>query len=205
MKKGFLRIMTALICGIWFTSSCNEGGEEGYDESALSIKAVVFSSTSVRSALIEDDLKVDTFVWCKGNNIEWYNETTGELKMKKIENEDVHFLVDNDDYWDVFYVYLGEKILFKLAPIRMRSDIHNYPVIIEDIGKEGEHNETHKYYIGRGYPNWEYWTEQFWIDTNVDKVTSAFWVEERERNWNAIDTELNIFIEQLKKEGKYRK
>ena len=209
MKRVVLTIIPALICGIWFVSSCSK---ENNVTSALNIKAVVISSPSVKSTLAGEEIKVDTFLWCQGKNIEWYNETTGEIKFKKLENED-EFLITASG----FMVYLGEELLFQLGgSMSVMSYTLNYPVLVDGIAN-GDYNDAPidylnkiplKYYIGRGYPNWEYWTEKFWTDTGWEKPTedSEFnWVKEREKNWKAIEPGLNKFIEQLKKEGKYRK
>ena len=216
MKKLVLMIIPALICGIWVVSSCNK---ENNMSSALNIKAVVISSPSVKNTLTEEEMKVDTLLWCQGKNIEWYNETTGEIKFKKLENED-RFLVTASG----FMVYLGEELLFQLGgSMSVMSYTLNYPVLVDGVDESfnddyrqgkpdwyASGNEIYpqrplKYYIGRGYPNWEYWTEEFWTRTNWDKTVNADWVEEREKNWKAIEPGLNKFIEQLKKEGKHRK
>ena len=197
MKRLFLIIVSALICGmvLLLASSCNK---ESNTKSTLNIKADVKSSSSVKSTLAETK-EVDMLLWCQGSNIDWYNETTGELKLK--EQIPTRFTTDDSDYFEVFYMYLGDELLFKLAPISViKSTMHNYPVLIEDINED---NDDPKYYIGRGYPNWEYWTDKFWTDTNWDKAENAHWVELRELNWNAIKSEWNKFIEYLKEEGKY--
>ena len=201
MKRVVLMIVSALICGIWFASSCNK---KDNSELALNIKAVAKSSPSVRSTFSEETVQNEILLWCKGKKIEWYNATTGELKLEKLENETVHpHQLVTDNYFDVFYMYLGDDILFKLRPISVVMSIAlNYPVLVEDVNED--FNDAPKYYIGRGYPNWEYWTDKFWTDTNWDKAENAHWVEERELNWKAIEPEWNKFIEHLKEEGKYR-
>ena len=195
MKRLILIIVSVLICGICFlaVSSCSK--ESNANNSTLNIKAVGFlGEPSTRSSFAEGGAKIDTLLF-KGDNIEWYNETTSEIKFKN--NPDVNY------FWNVYgglvsiIVCLDEVELFTLDAISAHSSVSlNHPVLIRD--PEG-------LYIGRGYPNWEYRTEKFWTETGWNKETEASWVNDREKNWKAIEPGWNIFIEQLKKEGKYQK
>ena len=194
-------IAPALICGviIWVASSCNKENKEDKENnanSALNFKAVGFLEELTTKSYREEERKIDTLLF-KGENIEWYNATTSEIKFKSLENTDVSFglfggLVS-------LIVCQGETELFTLdgAISSISSLSYNRPVLI--LG--GENIDS--YYIGRGYPNWEYWTEEFWTETNWDR--KADWVKEREKNWKAIERGWNIFIEKLKEEDKYRK
>ena len=198
MKRVVLVSVSILICGMafFFVSSCNK---EDNMSSALNIKAVVVAQ-SVRSAPSEDDERVSTRLWCQGKDIEWYNETTGELKLKN--NSDMNCVAG-------LVVYLDDKKLFTLEVVNGASSIAtDFPCInwepVEGYGRCLTHLEDHtplpsceymeyivteaQYYISKGYPRW------------ADVIN-----EEREKNWKAIENEWNIFIKQLKKEGKYRK
>ena len=195
MKRLVLMIIPALICGtmFWIASSCNkENNTNSNTNSELNIKVVgILGEPTTKSSTVEE-AKVDTLLWCKGIDIEWYNATTRELKIKNAE-ELFAFGITGGVF--CYIMYLGEEELFTLDAIASISSFSlNYPVLIDWF--EG-------YYIGRGYPDWEYWTEKFWKDTNWDRT--ADWVKEREKNWKAIEQGWNKFIEQLKKEGKYRK
>ena len=167
----------------------------------MNIKAVGFSEESTtKSNLAEEAAKLDTFLWCTGLNIEWFNASTRELKIKLPEDEQLYFGITGGVFSYIFY--LGEKELFTLDAISLVSSFSlNHPVLIDGGIKDG--NYAAGYYIGRGYPDWEYWTEDFWTRTNWDKT--ADWVKERDKNWKTIEPGWNLFIRQLKKEGKYRK
>ena len=191
-------IAPALICGgiIWVTSSCNKENNANNANSALNFKAIGFLEEPTTKSYLAEGRKIDTLLF-KGENIEWYNATTSEIKFKSLENTDVSFglfggLVS-------LIVCQGETELFTLdgAISSVSSISYNHPVLIHG----GENHVS--YYIGRGYPNWEYWTEEFWTETNWDR--KADWVKEREKNWKAIEQGWNIFIEKLKEEDKYRK
>ena len=174
MKRLVLMSIPALICGMvfWFASSCT------------------------RKEPVPD---VNIFLWHQKTNIEWYNETTSEIKFG---NENVTGIL----YFENGIVYSGGKKLFELywSSCFMSRSV-NAPSLIDCSMTSSllENNISEKYYIGRGYPNWEYWTEEFWAETNLDKTPD--WMKEREKNWKAIEPGWNEFIEQLKKEGKYRK
>ena len=85
------------------------------------------------------------------------------------------------DYIPCLVVFLGEKELFTLRVVpTIMSYALNYPALIYDTSKK-------RYYIAKGYPDWE-----------------GVLIEEREKNWKEFEPGWNIFIEQLKKEGKYR-
>jgi hypothetical protein len=60
--------------------------------------------------------------------------------------------------------------------------------------------EERHYYISKGYPRWHPSergeSTKHWDWASID--------EAREKNWKVIEPEWNIFIEQLKKEGRYR-
>ena len=129
----------------------------------------------------------------KSDNIEWYNATTSEVKFKN--NPDRNYFSSVHGGLVSIIVCLDDKELFTLDATSCISSVSiNHPILIF----EGDDC----YCIGRGYPNWEYWTEEFWTETKWDK--KADWVKEREKNWKAIEQGWNKFIAQLKKEEKYR-
>ena len=173
MKRLVLMIVSTLIFGVMFWTA-SSCTKENKTNSAQKIDRLLF----------------------KSDNIEWYNATTSEVKFKRNPNGDYFFSVHGGLI--SFIVCLDEIELFTLDAMSFLSSVSvNHPVLI--LGGE----KLSCYYIGRGYPNWEYWTEKFWTETNWDK--KADWVKEREKNWKAIEPGWNMFIEQLQKEGKYRK
>ena len=79
MKRGILTIIPALICGVvfWVASSCNK---ENNAKSTLNFK--VEMPTEIKSTITEElILKYDTVMIFTGNDIEWYNDKTGEFKF----------------------------------------------------------------------------------------------------------------------------
>ncbi|MDR1381904.1 MAG: hypothetical protein LBJ47_10575 [Tannerella sp.] len=92
---------------------------------------------------------------------------------------------------------MNEEVLFELSVTSFAmSYTLDYPVLIYGIG-------DNKLHIGKGYPDWEYWTHP--IDCSTWYEFGGYcWMEEREKNWKAIEPGWNKFIEQLKKEGLYR-
>ena len=197
MKKVVFWIIPALICGIWLVTSC---AKEYNAESALNIKTVVYLPAA-GSYASEEHGTIDTLF--KSNRIEWFNATTREIKFKTLDVESVPFSLSGNLV--SLIVCLDEEELFTLGAITGISSMsYDHPVLISGgiIGYSPDVRGI-EYQIGRGYPDWEYWTERFWTETGWDR--NADWVKEREKNWKAIEPGWNKFIAQLKKEGKYRK
>lgn len=115
-----------------------------------------------------------------------YNGKTGEVVFKNITSiqEQITRLRTKVN------VYLNEKFLFSLIWTNdLLSNLYNEPVI---------HNSAAGYYVYNGYP----WGV---IVNDISKYTAQTTqqLEERKASFKAIETNWNIFIEQLKKEGKY--
>lgn len=148
--------------------------------------AVLKSSVSGEDSLFignVEPLKETVIEFCTGKDLDWYNETTSELKFKDLATKDT--LILN------FYVYLDVEFLFGLNLIpNVMSYVVNVPVLEQDL------QDGSRYYIAKGYPNWDL--------NNYDK-DNAMRIE-REKNWNALvqSDGWKLFIMQLKKEGKYK-
>jgi hypothetical protein len=154
-----------------------------------------------RSTFVEEIGAIDTLF--EGDRIEWFNGTTREIKFKTLDVESVPFPLFGNLV--SLIVCLDEEELFSLGSVSGLSSIAwNHPVLIQG-GVIGYSPDTKliDFQIGRGYPDWEYWTEKFWTETGWDRTDD--WVKERDKNWKAIEPGWNKFIAQLKKEGKYRK
>ena len=151
------------------------------------IKTILKSSALDEDSLFTGTLepaKETVLEFCSGEDLEWYNETTGELKFKVKVTENMIILI--------LFVYLDNKFLFGLRLIpNVMSFVKNTPVLVQDLNNNGH------YYIAKGYPNW---------DLNEYDKDSQMRIE-REKNWNTlIQSEgWKLFIQQLKKEGRYRK
>ncbi|MDR2086317.1 MAG: hypothetical protein LBP72_03995 [Dysgonamonadaceae bacterium] len=167
--------------------SCNdEHTDKNNLPSTLNFKAVI--PNDLRSSSIsesEQKLETDTILLFSGKDIAWYNETTRELKFKD------HFPgIEIKGYASVdLLIYSGDESLFSINLIltsNYMSWVINSPVLL--CGTDGK-----TYYVKDGYPDWE------WL-SNEEPVQI-----ERNENWKAIESGWNIFIEQLKKEGRYRK
>lgn len=169
-----VRFKLFIVVCVLCLSSCSKGN---ITDSALSIKSI-YNEVDAGSSNTENEVKRDTLLWCDGDNIKWYNIKTGELVLKT-----------NPLYMpatDYLVVFLDDKelIRFELASLTS-SGYTATPCLI--LALPGQSSEEICYFICKGYPRWS-------------DIIDA----EREKNWKAIEPEWNIFIEQLKKEGKYR-
>lgn len=145
------------------------------------------SSVSVEDSFFTGTLepaKETVIEFCTSRDLEWYNETSGELKFN--DHITKNTLILN------FFVYLDEEFLFGLGLIpNVMSNVVDVPVLEQDL------NDGSRYFIAKGYPNWDL--------TKYDKENSMR--IEREKNWNLLTQSegWRLFIQQLKKEGRYRK
>jgi len=198
-----------VFCTLFF-SSCTR---EKYLNSALTIKSV-YSNINTRSFLSDENkVESDTVLWCHGNDIEWYNATTGELKLKKAPPPESLCSYVTQSYFISLSIFLNDIQILNFPYVSPLSSMGlHIPCIETEITSQykwvgcqcGNKEESHvwgpncqsiyvnnkdagaiHYYIAKGYPRWIIY-------------------EERENNWKAIETEWNIFINQLKREGKYR-
>jgi hypothetical protein len=163
----------------------------------------------------ENKVEYDTVLWCHGNDIEWYNATTGELKLKNAPPPESLFSYISPNFFISLSIYLNDIQLLSFPYISPYSSAGAAFPCIETVVEDGfkwvgcqcgskerahvwgpncqiilEKSEyaagTIRYFMGKSYPIWM-----------AD--------EEIEKKWKAIEPEWNIFINQLKKEGKYRK
>ena len=189
MKRVVFMMISGLICGIWFASSCskeNKVAKEDNANSVLSIKAVGFLGEQANKSSVT----------VNSDNIEWYDAKTSEIKFKSLENKD-NFLSVFGGLIE-FVVLLDEEKLFTLDVISgFSSFLLNHPVLIMD--------SPGRYIIGRGYPDWEYWKPENERERNWGSAQPLDFIKIREQNWKALEPVWNKFIAQLKKEGKYRK
>ena len=207
MKKVVLIFIFALISGMMFlfVSSCSKKNNM---DSALYFKEVYLNEgTKTYRTKQEDGSKSDTLLWCTGKDIKWYNATTGELKFRN-SPEWYDFIA-----YDKLVIFLEDVELFSLETAkRASSDGIHFPCITyrqvrtkgcvpgtlcqctwEITGEDGS------YYISKGYPEWVSKDERTCPISNWAPMDA-----EREKNWKAIEPAWNLFIEQLKKEGKYK-
>ena len=220
MKNLFLFI-PALICGgMMFCLSCSE---EKIDDSALSMSIYTVSQSTTKSAAIHASEHEDGLLWCTGNDIEWYNATTGELKLKNIQTKVPPFLNISK-----LTIFLNEIELFSIEQHWPASSYKPSKPSIDFVdpddkwiyigckcGKEYDHIpgpdcESIKKYVGNGgryiisinYPEWtpEY---QKYLD-EMAQILGQDWVDNLVKEREAFEAGWSIFIEQLKKEGRYR-
>jgi hypothetical protein len=201
------------MCALCF-SSCTK---EKITKSALHINAISYT-VDTRSSNTEKEIKNDTLLWCAGDNIEWYNVTTGELKLKKDPIAGSTFL--NNCY---LIVFLDDNMLFSLNVANPVSSIStHFPCINWEpgertckgckCGNKQDHisgptcesiyvDEGAHYYISKGYPGWNPGDRgietSHWDWESIDA--------EREKNWKTIEPGWSLFIQQLKKEGRYKR
>ena len=217
MKRLVLMIIPVLICGVFLlVSSCDK---ENDINSALSIYA--FGQSETRSAAFDESKNEIKNLWCTGNDIKWYNAATGELKFNITPPPISGF---PPFIYEYLVVFLDDKELIRLETVTGISSISTARPCItwEDdgeriykgckCGKELDHisgptcepiweyTGNSGYYISKGYPRWDPKDrDESTAHWDWDSIDAA-----REENWKAIESEWNIFIEQLKKEGKYR-
>jgi hypothetical protein len=192
MKKNYLSI---IVCALCF-SSC---AKENMTNSALSIKAVYSKADTGGSSGTEEvnarsaGTENDTVLWCRGNDIEWYNATTSELKLsdntshRNIGGKFVIFLYDKEllsfPIGNAFSSYLpADPSIFIFCEAKLKPSGDQMDRMYVGDGKyippfDGDYIAEYEY-------SWRYF------------------INPREP-LNLIP-EWNIFIEQLKKEGKYR-
>jgi hypothetical protein len=223
MDKNYLFII-GIGCILCF-SSCTKENENAFP-SALSVKAVSSKAdagssdtkdVNTRSSNTETGrAENDTVLWCNGSDIEWYNATTGELRMK--HTLEFPYLKGK------FVIFLHDKELLSLLYVSPYSSAsHVCPCItyygweeieqassgqpqgtqVDRVVEPGEYRESVKlsrprYYICESYPVFSkgFRENNKWDWAAIDALI--------EKNRKAIEPEWNLFIEQLKKEGKYR-
>jgi len=208
MKRLVLMIIPALICGAMFVSSCSKDGSN----SALSIYA--FGQSTTKSASSGESEFGNQGLWCTGNDIKWYNGTTGELKLKNVPKV---------PYWTFFKltIFLDDAELFSLETHSPYSSTFTcFPSIDWEqgeseylgckCGNKQDHipgptcepifrEEIGRYYISLNYLTWS---------QEVRDETAIFgrdWFDNLNEKLEAFECGWDIFIQQLKKEGKYRK
>jgi hypothetical protein len=154
-------------------------------------------------------------LWCTGNDIKWYNGTTGELKLKNIPKV---------PYWAFFKltIFLDDIELFSLEATNPVSSIGTYYPCINwepgereylgcKCGNKRDHysgpncepmyrEEAGLYYISLNYPNW---TQE--VREGMENAMGQDWLDSLDKEFEAFKFGWNIFIQQLKKEDKFRK
>ena len=157
---------------------------------------IVQPSESVKSLSEEDTIQpIDTVSFFSGNDIAWYNVTTKELKFKE------SFRGLTFPLWGFCdLLILSDDILLFSINLILTNNFSSIAFAAPCLYIEFDDDRI-RYILGKGYPD-------------VDAVRSlgydldSSWaehIEACERNWKPIEQSWNLFIQQLKKEGKYRK
>ncbi len=183
----------SVILSLMFSSCSNDDGlsENNFSPSTLVFKASITTdsgSSDITKAL--QTVSTDTIFLFSGNDIAWFNETTGELKfndnfsgMEMIGNGLVvlHIYSDNESLYSINFFHTFDVM----------SYVINSPVIVNRVGKNTS------YYIENGYP--------YRNLADLDKNNP--WRIEREKNWDKLvqSDGWKLFILQLKEEGRYIK
>ena len=216
MKRLVLVIISALICGMMFISSCNK------EESNSALSIYTFGQLTTRSAVFDENEIESKGLWCTGNDIEWYNGTTGELKLKNVPK----FPEFPDWAFFKLTVFLDDIELFSLdMPNPISSQGTGYcPYVYWErgeieysgclCGNKQDHfvgptcgrtiinEKVGRYYIFNSYLTWtQEAREQMASVMGQDYVDDI----DKEKEKEAFELGWDKFIEQLKKEGKYRK
>ena len=180
-KDLFLIILVFLLF-----SSCNDDNEkkdDKYDKpSALYFMSVTDDGFNKNDGLSGIEWLPEEYeessLWCTGDDIEWFDATTRTFKTNIELPYDVFQMPSSGKY---LILYLDEKPLIRFEAITIVSSIETCSPSITTKFKNKQ-----EYLILKCYPPG---------DPICDKC---------EENWKAIEPEWNIFIEQLKKEGRYR-
>ena len=181
----------------------------------------MYSVPSTTKSTSVEESEGNKVLWCTGNDIEWYNGTTGELKLKNLPK-----VAD----WFPFKlsIFLDDTELFSLVTVLPWSSLgSSYPFISWERGEiEYSHcicgyrgNQDHligpncghtilkqhpgRYFIFNTYLNWP----QHWTQEALEQMASFMGqdcVDEIVRAKAAFEQGWDKFIEQLKKEGRYR-
>ncbi len=181
-----------MIVSLMLSSCSNDDGldRNNFSPSALIFKALIASDSSTSNISKSfQTANTDTILLFSGEDIAWFNETTGELKfndnfsgMEMIGNGLVvlHVYSDNESLYSINFFHTSDVM----------SYVINSPVIVSEVGKN-------TYYIENGYP--------YRNLADLDKDNP--WRIEREKNWNKLvqSDGWKLFILQLKEEGRYRK
>jgi hypothetical protein len=147
---------------------------------------VVFKYAKSEEVLRNSTENVENDTIFSGEEIAWFNKTTGEIKFNT-NRPDRPNLIDPTIIRTI-YIYLNNEYLFSLkTSTPIMSYVIDSPVL--SATQEG-------CYIKSGYPDWDLET----FDKNDPTRIS------REKNWKAlVESEgWKLFIKQLKKEGRYR-
>ena len=145
-----------------------------------------YSGTGIiaRAATIEKDTKsteVERIVFT-GNDMLWFNETTKEIRFK--DNSSLKTAIANVQ---ALKFYIDTEFLFTSYVLQSSSNTQTINSLVF------VYNTTeNKYYLLDGYP-----------PVTNDLALAAN--EARDKNNQSIVTEWSLFINQLKKEGKYTK
>jgi len=216
MKRLVLMIISAFICGATvFFSSCNK---EEDSNSALSIYAFGQSSTKSATSNESENEYRNMFLWCTGNDIKWYNATTGELKLKNIPNSPFPTLFQ-------LTIFLDDTELFSLSTIDYNSSkgisspCINWERDGEWIYKGCKCGNKQDHFSGANCePIWEYTGKggHYYIIKDYPilsqeqreqavNIMGQDWLDELDKEIEAFEIGWDKFIAQLKTEGKYRK
>lgn len=191
MKKNIFLI--GIVVGLASIACNNQNEDENLNQSSSKLFFKSSTETNIKSSDSEQDswftgtiepAQETVIEFCTGEDLEWYNETTSELKFKDQVTKNT--LILN------FFVYLDGEFLFGLGLIpNVMSYVVDVPVLERDL------HDGSRYYIAKGYPNW---------DLNKYDKENLMRIE-REKNWKTLSQSKGweLFIQQLKKEGKYRK
>ena len=150
------------------------------------------SEIIVRGANMETDVNTTPLsdvaepIVFTGDDILWFNETTREIRFKSSVANDRNPIISNHQ---TLRFYFGDEYLFSslIYVNSISSQVFNSLVFYYSILEN-------KYFLLDGYPP----------DTSVFQDTQNA-NQSRDDNRKQIESQWTIFIDQLKKEGKYQK
>jgi len=187
MKKISLLLVTVFLFSLsWSCSDDDSDGEQSRPSELLFKVTKTVHNPDIQGEIQENDSIIFT-----GDDILWFNETTGEIRFKR--NYTIEEIVTSIPRSKV-KICIGDQSLFTVLSFitDVSSEEIDEPVLyyntldIDDL-------DDNRFYLADGYPQWDWLTK----DHPVQIM--------RDENMKKIEPEWTRFIEQLKKEGKYRK
>ena len=182
-----IKFITAMLLCVGLFIGCNNESENVKALSQIEVKAQPKQAAASETQIAENTASDAELVFT-GDDIVSYNGKTGEIIL--IFNNTENPLAVLRHFNDKLEFYKNETFLFSLKSkivSDIESAVYNEPVLHYST-LEGD-----KYYIRDGYPG----------GLTIDESISRGKNEMRKENAQKIQSSWRLFVDELKKEGKY--
>ena len=183
------RILFLLVCTLLISSFIVEQRTDNSEATLGLHDSALFNNSALSFKVAAESIRGvhDTLFWFFGNEIEWYNGETGELKFTENVPEPTFIGAQSGILRLLVIVFLDDEALlnFNYVKFSYTSSTFATPfpnIAIHSCEKCGVQYTC--YFISKCFP-------------------PQLLFPDREKNWKTIEPAWNIFVEQLKKEGKY--